>query len=98
MASIAVLDPETSRKVDELPWLALITWLDFQMHRCRLVTTLSGSGTTKALERRGAICEIAAPLQLTVWPDLRGFGNIKSTHLGDVVTIHGCDGETLSLL
>lgn len=95
IGSVTVLDTETLRRIEELPRLTRITWLDFQMHRCRIMARLTGSGTTRPSGRPEAICR--GPVTLTILPDLRRFGNIKGTDLDTAVMIQGCDGETLGL-
>lgn len=93
--SVAVLHTETSRKIEELSRLARITWLDFQMHRCRIVASLTGSGTRKPSQRSNEIRN--GSVMLTISPELRRFGNIKGTDLDIPITITNCDGETLRL-
>lgn len=93
--SLTTVDPDTSRKVGELARLAMTTWLDFQMHRCRIMAELMGTGTTKPSERSNAVRH--SPVMLTLLPSVQRYGNVKGTELDIAVTIAGCGGETLEL-
>lgn len=79
LGSIAILDPGTLQAIDWLSKQAAKTWLEFGMHRCRLVVRLTGTGTTE-LSQRAAVVQRGS-IALTVSPAIERCGNHKGDEL-----------------
>ena len=78
-----------SERIDKLARQAMKTWLEFAMHRCRLLVGLTGTGTTEMSERVEEIRKGA--VALTVFPSLTRCGNHKGADLLNETTISAGD-------
>lgn len=92
VVDLAACEPDV---IENLGRKASVVWLDFQMHRCRLVFQLQGSGH-QSLEEKASMA-LQGPLTLTVQPLLRRHGNVKGVELDLSKVIGGCEGETMPL-
>ena len=74
---------------------AVVTWLDFQMHRCRIVVRPTGLTAKSASEKRDLLQN--SSLKLTVLPTVGRYGNVRGTELYSFTVIKGCPGEVLEI-
>ena len=89
------LGPENIEHLKKLFQKATNIWLEFEMHRCRIVVRLNGNATD-------SIDQIVSMIQkgssaLTVLPEVGRYGNVKGEELDSFTIINGCAGETLSI-
>ena len=74
---------------------AAVVWLDFVMHRCRIVIRLKGAGTKSSDEKVAAIQK--GSTALTVLPTVGRYGNVKGVELDRFTAIKGYEGDTLDI-
>ena len=72
---------------------AFSVWLDFEMHRCRIVVQLKGP-ECKSMAEKVALVQTST-LTLTIAPSLGRHGNVQGMELEEFTTIEGCAGESL---
>lgn len=70
-------------------------WSEFEMHRCRIVVILKGSGARSTAEQ--AALARSSSLELTVSPTLGRYGNVNGLELDIFTAIDGCFGESLTI-
>jgi hypothetical protein len=81
--------------LDTLAKKAAVTWLDFVMHRCRIVIRLKGAGTKTSAAKVDAIQK--GSTALTVLPTVGRYGNVKGVELDRFTVIKGYEGDTLDV-
>lgn len=74
---------------------AASVWLDFGMHRCRVVVQLVS--TPAKLSERAAQAQSGSKLQLTMTPSLGRYGNAKGVDLTKFTIIDDCKGDGLEI-
>ena len=89
------LGAESTQLIDRLSKKAATTWLDFEMHRCRIVVRLNGLTTMSTSEKVAQFQK--SSLALTVIPMVGRFGNVKGVDLGSFTILDGCAGDTLKI-
>jgi hypothetical protein len=74
---------------------ATVTWLDFTMHRCRIVIRLAG--VTAKFPLNNATTAQKEPVVLTTIPIVGRYGNMKGVELDRFTTIKGYEGATIDI-
>lgn len=81
--------------IDRLAKQLFPLWLDFALHRCRIVLRLHDQESKTMAEKVAQARE--SSLTLTVVPLTGRYGNVKGLELENFVTIEGCAGESLTI-
>ena len=95
IADIADLDAEHAQLVERLSKKAATMWLEFEMHRCRIVVNLTGSTKMSTSEKIAQIKK--SSLVLTVLPMVGRYGNVDGVELETFTRIYSCAGQSLEL-
>ena len=95
LSDIVDLGPSDMQTIEHLSRKAVSTWLDFQMHRCRIVIRLKGP-ETESVEEKISLAQKSSSV-LTVTPLLGRHGNVKGVELENFTIIAGCAGEGLKI-
>jgi hypothetical protein len=74
---------------------AATVWLDFAVHRCRILIRLKDH-TALSMEEKVAAARTSS-LELTVIPELGRYGNVMGADLDVYKIIGGCAGESIVL-
>lgn len=67
-------------------------WLDYSMHRCRILVRLKGDEGQSVKDRNDLAQERS--LTLTIQPLVGRYGNVEGLELENFKTIDGCAGES----
>ena len=71
------------------------TWFDFEMHRCRLMISLTGTSLKTTAEKMSHAQR--GPLVLTLLPRVARYGNVDGVGLDNCTIISGCEGNELTI-
>lgn len=91
--SMVEMSSENLQQVDWLSKKAASVWLDFQMHRCRIIVRLAGNELKSSVEKVAQLQR--GSLKLTISPKLGRYGTVKGVELDKLTTISGFSGESI---
>ena len=94
IADMVPVNGGVTEKIDKVSRLAVKLWLDFELHRCRILVRLTGTGTMKLPERVEEIRK--GSVTLTMLPSLGRYGNNKGSDLENYKAISGGDVFTVA--
>lgn len=95
LQQLVELSPTDIQVVDRLSKKAATIWLDFAMHRCRIVIRLKDSAALTMEENVATVQR--SSLELTVIPVVGRYGNVTGADLDMYKTINRCAGESMVL-
>lgn len=93
LEKITCLTTSDAQMIDRLTKKAATIWLDFAMHRCRIVVRLKGPALLSMEEK--VVTAQTKSLELTVMPTVGRYGNVMGVDLDRYKTIDGCDGKSM---
>lgn len=93
LEGIVVLTPTDLQGIDRLVRKTLLMWLDFELHRCRLLIGLTGPKTKSTAEKVSLILNGGS--KLTISPSVSRYGNVDGIELDDFIVV--VDGDSLEL-
>jgi hypothetical protein len=88
-----LVDLSSNVQLERITKKAFEVWLDFEMHRCRIVVQLKGPESKSMAEKVAQVQ--TTTLTLTVIPSVGRYGNVQGMELEEFTTIEGCAGESL---
>ena len=86
--------PADGQMVERLIQRMSNMWLEFQMHRCRIVISLKGTKPEPAAKK---VPVLQGALELVVVPSVGRYGNVKGVELDKFTVIGGCAGDMIRL-
>ena len=95
LGRVVQLTEQEIQLVEKLAKKAAVTWLDFAMHRCRIVIRPTGAATKSTAEKVSTVQR--GSVALTVLPIVGRYGNVKGVELDRFTIIKGCEGSTLDI-
>lgn len=95
LGDIADLTSSDVQLIEKLSKRVATMWLDFEMHRCRIVVCLNGP-KIKSIAEKVALVQKGS-LTLTVLPMVGRHGNVKGVEMESFTIIDGCAGDTLTI-
>lgn len=93
LEQIADLTPADIKMIERLLKKAAAVWLDFAIHRCRIVIRLKDSAAL-SMEEKVTTAQ-SSSLELTVVPAVGRYGNVTGADLDMYKTIDRCAGESI---
>ena len=94
LQEMAEFSPADGQVVERLIQRMSNMWLEFQMHRCRIVILLEESKREPAAKKAQVL---QSALELVVVPSVGRYGNVKGVELDRFTVIAGCAGEVIRL-
>lgn len=95
LGRVLQLTEQETQLMEKLAKKAAVTWLDFAMHRCRIVIRPMGSATKSTAEKVATLQR--GSLALTVLPMVGRYGNVKGVELDRFTTMKGYEGSALNI-
>jgi hypothetical protein len=95
LSDFVELAPSDIQTIDRLCKRVFPLWLDFAMHRCRIVVLLQRTGAISVKDKAALAQE--GSLTLTILPRVGRYGNVKGLELETFYTIEGCAGESIDI-
>ena len=86
--------PADGQLVERLVQRMSNMWLEFQMHRCRIVISMKESKPEPAVKKAQVLQGV---LELVVVPSVGRYGNVKGVELDKFTVIGGCAGDIIRL-
>ena len=86
--------PADGQMVERLIQRMSNMWLEFQMHRCRIVISLKETKPEPAAKK---VPVLQGALELVVVPSVGRYGNVKGVELDKFTVIGGCAGDMIRL-
>jgi hypothetical protein len=93
LEQITDLTPADIQMIERLPKKAATIWLDFTVHRCRIVIRLKDSAALSMEEK--VATAMRSSLEVTVIPLVGRYGNVMGADLDVFKTIDRCAGESI---
>lgn len=88
------LTSDQIKSITQLVKKATVAWLDFAMHRCRIVIRPTGAVATSTKEKMYQMQQ--GSTTLTERPNIGRYGTVKGVELDRFTPIKGCEGSSLS--
>ena len=95
VGSVIDLSPTDIQLFEKLVRKALLIWLDFSMHRCRLRLHLKSPEVESVADK--VALAYNESLTLTVLPLVGRHGNVQGVELDSFTVVDGCAGDSLSI-
>lgn len=95
LGDIVEIEDGNLAKIEKLARRTAAVWIDFEMHRCRIVVRLTGTKSHTTMEK--ALLAQRGSFALTVRPEIGRYGNVEGLDLDTFTVIDGCAGETLKI-
>ena len=92
---VADLTAADKQMVERLPKKAATIWLDFAMHRCRIVIRVKDNAAL-SMEEKAATVQRSSQ-DLTVTPEVGRYGNAMGANLDMYKTIDRCAGDSIAI-
>ena len=95
LGGIVDLSAADLQLIGRLSLKTVTTWLEYAMHRCRIVVCLTGSDAKSSTGKIRLLQE--GTLSLTVLPKIGRHGNVNGVELERWSVIAGCAGDSLTI-
>lgn len=95
LSSVVDLNAEQTKAISKIAKKCSRVWLEFGMQRCRYVIIVPGLQVLSVEEQLRMAKE--GPIQVTICPELKRFGNPIGYDLHSQTTLQGCEGTTQTL-